>query len=330
MTTALDGLDRLEAPALWRPEKGAQRQEVYVSIGNAELVIQSRAGEPLSHWSLPALVRRNPGATPALYAPAKRAGEELEIAEPEMIDALARVMDAVDKGRQRPGRLRRVLTGLTAGFALGLGLIWLPGALRDHAANVIPAAKRAEIGQMMLAELTLLTGPPCETITGREALSTLRDRLFPTTPVRLEVLRDLPEAALLLPGGLMVLSDTVLVTQDDPDVAGGHLLAAMEAAAENPPLQSFLSGVRATDLMRILASGQVPPRTVTAHMERLLLAPPDVPVAEVLRSRFNGARLAWSPYAEAVGLPLGEETPSDMAPALDDSTWQVLRGICDA
>ncbi|MGC1262319.1 MAG: hypothetical protein WA873_16785, partial [Jannaschia helgolandensis] len=107
--TAIDGLERLESPALWRPGAGQQRRDVYVAIGNAELVIQDSTGAALSHWSLPALVRRNPGETPALYGPAAADDEELEIEETAMIAALDRVMSAVEKGRQRPGALRRLI-----------------------------------------------------------------------------------------------------------------------------------------------------------------------------------------------------------------------------
>ena len=330
MTTALDGIERLETPGLWRAETGAQRREVYVSIGNAELVVQDNSGAALSHWSLPALVRLNPGAVPARYAPARGAGEELEVAEPEMIAALDRVMDAVEKGRRRPGALRRVLIGLVVGFAVGSLLIWLPGALRRHAENVMSTAQRTDIGERMLTELTLLTGPPCGTLTGTEALNRLRARILPTSPVHMAVLRDLPQAALALPGGLIVLSDTTLVGQDDPNVTAGHVLATALAARQTAPLRRFLNGLGPVDLVRLMASGEVPDAAITRHVEGLLLVPqPRLPV-ETLRPGFDAARLAWAPYAADAGLPAGAAAPSDMQPALDDTTWQALREICEA
>jgi hypothetical protein len=64
--TALSEFERLEAPGLWRPTPEAQRLNVIVSVGDATLTISDMQDRPLSHWSLPALHRLNPGKTPAL------------------------------------------------------------------------------------------------------------------------------------------------------------------------------------------------------------------------------------------------------------------------
>lgn len=327
--TAIDGLDRLETTGLWRGEAGAQRREVYVRIGEAELVVEDRSGTALSHWSLPALVRLNRGEMPARYAPARGADEELEIDEPEMVATLDRVMAAVEKGRRRPGALRRLLLGLVAGFAFGLLLLWLPGAMRLHAGNVMSAAQRTDIGARMLAELTLLTGAPCRSLTGTEALATMRARILPTMPVRLEVLRDLPLPALALPGGLIALSDSTLVEQDDPDVTAGHVLATAMDSRRTAPLARFLDGLGPISLVRLMASGEVTDASLVAHVEALLGTPPSPPPADALRARFDAARLAFAPYAADVGLPPGAPAPSRMQPALDDAGWQALREICE-
>ena len=327
--TAIDGLERLESPALWRPGAGQQRRDVYVAIGNAELVIQDSTGAALSHWSLPALVRRNPGETPALYGPAAADDEELEIEETAMIAALDRVMAAVEKGRQLPGALRRLILGLVAGFLVGVALIWLPDTLRRQAENFMPVAQRAEVGDRMLGELTLLTGAPCGTAIGNEALSILRQRILPTTPIRLTVLRDLPQPAMTLPGGTIAISDSILVTQDDPDVAAGHILAAAISARQQAPLSRFLKQMGFIDLLRLLMKGQITDRAITEHVEGLLLAPERSLSVEILRPGFDMARLAWGPYAKAVGLPRGDVPPSRMPPSLDDTSWQALREICN-
>ncbi|WP_179379524.1 hypothetical protein [Jannaschia marina] len=328
--TALDGLDRLEAPGLWRPGKDEQRRDVYVTVGDAELVIEDKTGTALSHWSLPALVRVNPGESTAIYAPAEGSDEHLEITEPEMIAALERVRAAVEMGRRRPGALRRLTLGLVLGFATGIAILWLPGALRTHAANVVPTAQRAEIGRAMLDEVAALTGPPCGNPLGNEALAQFRDRLFPTTPLRLVVLRDLPQPALTLPGGILALSDSVMVVQDDPDVAAGHALAAVAAARAASPLADFLDEMSFVNLVQMLTTGETPDRAVVAHVERLLLSEPDLPDPGVLRPLFDASRIAWSPYARATGQPEGDATPSEMPPAMDDTRWQALREICSA
>ncbi|MEM8851601.1 MAG: hypothetical protein AAGE03_16420 [Pseudomonadota bacterium] len=326
--TAIDGLDRLEAPALWRPEAGGQRQDVYVSMGEAELVIQAPSGTALTHWSLPALIRLNPAKQPAIFAPSEGSDEELEIEETEMIAALDRVTEAVEKGRRRPGRLRRVVTGLTIGALLGFALMWTPGALRDLAVNVMPLPAQAEIGDRMLAEITLLTGPICATPIGTEALETLKTRLMPLRQARFAVVRDLPHAVMALPGGLFVISDELLVTQDDPELVAGHVLAASLTAPEATPLQTLLSDLGPLDLIRLMASGHVTEPALTAHAKSRLLAAPRAPDAATLRPGFATARLGWDAYASAVGLHVPPDAPP-MPPAMDDTTWQALREICD-
>jgi hypothetical protein len=89
--TALSEYERLESPGIWRAARAGQRRDVIVSIGDATLVIYDGADRPLAHWSLPAVVRLNPGTRPALFAPAPDAPEELEIADTEMIDAVEKV-----------------------------------------------------------------------------------------------------------------------------------------------------------------------------------------------------------------------------------------------
>ncbi|MEM7644597.1 MAG: hypothetical protein AAF366_19045 [Pseudomonadota bacterium] len=326
--TAIDGLDRLEAPALWRPEAGGQRQDVYVSMGEAELVIQDKAGTALTHWSLPALIRLNPAKQPAIYAPSDGSDEELEIEEIEMIAALDRVTDAVEKGRRRPGRLRRVSTGLVIGLAAGFALMWTPGALRDLAVNVMSLPAQAEVGDRMLAEITKLTGPTCATPIGTEALETLKTRLLPLRQARFVVLRDLPHPVLALPGGLYAISDELLVTQDDPELVAGHVLAASLVAGPDGPLRTLLADLSLLDLIRLMASGHVSEAALTDHSETRLLSEPPAPDAATLRPGFAAARLGWDAYAAAQDLHIPPDAPP-MPPAMDDTTWQALREICD-
>ncbi|MEC7963138.1 MAG: hypothetical protein VX201_07695, partial [Pseudomonadota bacterium] len=93
MSTALRKYQRLEATALWRPTPEEQRREVIVSIGDATLVITDMQDRALTHWSLPALQRANPGSWPALYHPDGDSGETLELAEgeEEMVAAIEKL-----------------------------------------------------------------------------------------------------------------------------------------------------------------------------------------------------------------------------------------------
>ncbi|MGL4279888.1 MAG: hypothetical protein ACRCS0_05955, partial [Albidovulum sp.] len=64
--TALREYQRLESTGLWRDAPGAQKREVFVAFGDATLVIsEAKSHRPLTHWSLPAIQRLNPGQMPA-------------------------------------------------------------------------------------------------------------------------------------------------------------------------------------------------------------------------------------------------------------------------
>ena len=91
--TAVTQYQRLEASGLWRASAEDQRREVIVSIGDATLVISDMNDRALTHWSLAAVERHNPGETPAVYGPDGDQTETLELAadEVEMIEAIEKL-----------------------------------------------------------------------------------------------------------------------------------------------------------------------------------------------------------------------------------------------
>jgi hypothetical protein len=326
--TAIVGLERLEAPGIWRPEAAAERRAVYVAIGEAELVVQDPSGTALAHWSLPALVRRDRGGHPAVYAPDPLSDETLEIEEEALIEALDRVVAAVEKGRRRTGRLRRAGTGIAIVGAAGLAALLLPDLGRDQAANMLPPSARSELGERMLAHIVDVAGPPCASPTGSEALESLRDRLLPLSRAAFHVVPDLPRAVMALPGDHYVISAELLADQDDPEIVAGHVLAAVLASKGDDPVEAMLAALGPLSLARLLATGEVPHRALRDHAERLLLMRPPAPDPDELRQGFAAARLGWDAWAAAAGLPAAGDAPP-MPPAMDDATWQALRAICD-
>ncbi|MCB2149812.1 MAG: hypothetical protein KDE06_00400, partial [Rhodobacteraceae bacterium] len=98
--TALPEYQRLESTGLWRASPDGQRREVLVVFGDATLVISdTRTAAALAHWSLPAVIRLNPGKRPALFAPGAEAGEELEIEDATMIAAIGKVHRLIEARR---------------------------------------------------------------------------------------------------------------------------------------------------------------------------------------------------------------------------------------
>jgi len=119
--TALSKYQRLEASGLWRADPEAQRIDVIVSVGEATLTITDLRERVLTHWSLAAIARANPGQRPAVYHPDGDPGETLELTtdEVEMIAAIEKLRSAIARQRPRPGRLRLfgVLVSLSAVLA---------------------------------------------------------------------------------------------------------------------------------------------------------------------------------------------------------------------
>lgn len=341
--TALAQYQRLEATGTWRPGPKAQRRDVIVSFGDATLVLSDPRSEvPLSHWSLPAVARLNPGRLPALYAPDAGApeDEQLEIADELMIGAIERVHHAIAQARPHPGRLRGGLMLTIAALIAGAAALWLPDATLRHAARIAPPAQRAEIGRQVLAELVRVVGAPCR----RPAADVVLDRLAPRVLPRGGRLAVLPQPfsrARPLPGGLVVIGPDLLRPGEEGQwVAVGHILAAAEAAAEDDPLLSALRHAGFAATARLLTTGTLPGDSLGGYAEALLSAPPPRPEDEPLLARFAAAGVPSEPYARDLD-PSGEATlglieadpfrtrlPDTMV--LTPEEWTALTGICGA
>ena len=159
--TALSQYARLETVGLWRTNPLEGGREVVVSFGNATLVLADGSGLPLTHWSLPAVTRLNPGLAPALFAPDEDGSETLEIEDDLMVSAIEKVRRSV--ARTRPASHRQGLRAVWIALGItGLGLLlWLPGVLRREALSVVPPSKRTEIGATLLGHLQRDLGPAC-------------------------------------------------------------------------------------------------------------------------------------------------------------------------
>ncbi|SFD93438.1 hypothetical protein [Roseivivax sediminis] len=340
--TALHEYQRLEATGLWRPERGAQRREVVVALGDATLTIKDFNDRVLAHWSLAAVTRAGPrGQDPTLYHPDGDPGETLELAaaETDMIEALERILRAVDRRRPRPGKLRVWLSGGIAAALLVAAVIWLPGALLAYATDVVPPAKRAEIGASLLDRITRVSGQPCAAPEARQPLRRLAARLL--GEARRDALVVLPEGledTAHLPGGRILLSRALIEDPEDPDVPAGYILAEAVRAAAGDPLANLLRHSGPVASLRLLTTGEMPDSALDAYAEYLLTERAAAPVPpETLLAAFDKAELRATPYAywrDMTGestLRLIEADPRaglGSRLVLSDADWLRLQGIC--
>lgn len=336
--TALNKYQKLEGTGLWRETPQAQRREVVVAFGDASLILSDpRTGIALSHWSLPAVTRLNAGGAPAIYAPDPSGDETLELDDPTLTGAIETVRGALAAARPKPGRLRfGVTAGVFAALTL-LAVVWLPGALVRQTAEMVPNSKRAEIGRQALADVTRLTGLPCATPLGLGAAARLSDRLFGPGQAQILILRDSPRPSAHLPGGLILLSRSLVESPDSPQVAAGHALAEQTRAAAQDPLVPVLTHAGLPATLRLLTSGTLPEGALSGFAETLLTsAPAAIPDAALLEA-FAAAGVATAPYARAVD-PTGVEGQALIAedpfrdtlapPLMSDEDWVSLQAIC--
>ncbi len=335
--TALTQYERLESPGLWRASPDAQRRNVIVSVGDATLTISDARETALTHWSLPAVERLNPGIRPALFAPAPDSDEQLELDDEAMIRAIEKVRQAIARRRPHHGRLRQMLIAASIVLVAALALFWLPGALVSYTVNVVPAPTRAAVGQRLLTRIRRVAGQQCDDPLGRAALGRLATRVLGPGQAQLVVLTGGIGHAGHLPGGIILLNRALVEDYEEPDVVAGYVLAEAERIRQRDPVEKLLQAAGLVPTLRLLTTGKLPDTVLDDYAETLLTAAPDPLSDAALLARFAQAGLRSSPYAYAVDLT-GESTLGlieadpvplgSTAPILSDGDWVSLQGIC--
>ena len=337
--TALKKYQRLECSGLWRETPSDQRREVLVRLGDATLILSDpKSGEAVSHWSLPAVERINLGNEPPVFSPGIDSSESLELTDPDMIAALDTVRAAVRAAIARPGRLRGLMLAAGTLGVVALAILWVPGALVDHTASVVPPAQRAEIGQRALDDLARVTGAPCDNQLGLQALAELSGRVF--GPVDTPILYVMPEGVdqpLHLPGDVIILPRRLIDNSNGPEALAGAALVERLRAKTTDPIIPLLehAGLRAT--FQLLTTAALPDSAIKGFGETALRSPPAAISDDALILAFKDAQIPASPYALAVdpdgtvtgGLAAGDPykglAPSPLIP---DESWVALQGIC--
>ncbi|PIV73848.1 MAG: hypothetical protein COW55_11540 [Rhodobacteraceae bacterium CG17_big_fil_post_rev_8_21_14_2_50_65_11] len=335
--TALTEYQRLESTGLWRETQDSQRREVLVSLGDATLTISTMSETALAHWSLPAVNRLNPGRIPALYAPDAVADEELEISDPEMIDALTRVLGVIERRRPHPGRLRHWIVAVAVVVIALLAALWLPGALTRQTAAMLPDASRNALGSRLLATMVPLTGRPCTNPAGIAAVRDLSRAVFGPGAPQIVVLPSTAQVTAHLPGNILVLNRSIVEDYETPEIMAGFLLAEAVRRDRTDPVLRLLDEVGLIATFHLLTTGEIDESHLRDHATHLLTTPP-VPVAdEALLARFERAGISSEPYAYALDitgesvLDLIEGDPMRgrlRARLITDQTWIAAQQIC--
>jgi hypothetical protein len=322
--TAITGFDRLECTGLWRPAPDQMRREVVVTFGNATLVISDTAGRPQAHWSLAALRVKGEGSDGTLFTADDDGDEALELADPTMLQAIARVQVAIAAARVRPGRLRRRIIAGASVLLAGAVLWFLPGALTRQMITALPDARLAELGAILLGQMQAQSAPTCRAPQGVAAAGRLADRLWPGQGWQIVVLPQGLVAPQALPGDILLLPADLLTEARDPAVVAGHLIAATQGDA---PAERLFADSGLWAVFRIVTQGALPDGDLAPQATTLLAAPAPAPDAGAMQAALLAAEVPYAPWADSVGLdpgPAGTALP----PVISDSDWIALQAIC--
>ncbi len=336
--TALDKYARLEAEALWRQSSDKQHRNVIVSIGNATLVITDPQDRPITHWSLGAIARDNPGQYPAAYHPDGDVDERLEFAESEkeMVEAIEKLQRVIERRRPKPGRLRMLISLTIFASIAALLVFWLPQAVKNYAARIVPPIKQKEIGHELLKLITEFTGKPCNSTFANNSLSVLFDKTIGGTGTLYVLPSGLDQTA-SLPGNLILISRELVEDYEDPDVVAGFVVAEQLRYDQSEIFKDMLNFVGTFAAFRLLTTGAMPQDALRSYSKSILLQPQTAVQNAELINRFHTKNLRLSPYAYALDVT-GEKTYTlieadalsdlEFAPILPDRNWIQLQNIC--
>lgn len=332
--TALEQYVRLEAAGRWRETPRSDWREVLVSFGNASLVLSDFKERPLTHWSLAAVARIDKGEGPALYAPDAGTAEQLEIADAEMIAAIAEVSRMVRR-RARPqtrrGVARWAATGLAAAALLGAAAYWGPDLLRDRAFGLISPEQAGLVAERIR---TRLEGQACATPEGTRSLRRMGMRATPGT--RLEVMEWERPLLAVLPDGAVLLGRPLVERSASAETVAGWAALGAVAGTRASPLYRWVLGLDAGAVLGFVISGDIAWRDVTAMSEDMTTArfAPDAGLVAKAAAALVARDIDPAPFLADIArrypaLPLPDTSLEGAAPVMPrDQDWVALQNIC--
>jgi hypothetical protein len=183
------------------------------------------------------------------------------------------------------------------------------------------------------------TGAPCSGTSARNALVELTQRLTTDeAPTYLAVMRAGVTDAIHMPGGVILLSRTLVEDHADPAVIAGYILAEQTRRATRDPLHHLLDSAGMLATLRLLTTSNLPAAAIEKHAKQLLIEDAEPVAIEPLLARFETLSIPSSPYGYAVDVT-GERTlaiiegdpisGAAQRAVLPDAAWVRLQTICE-
>ena len=334
--TLIPEFEVLESLGFLTIPKKYRSKPVIAKLGKTSLILLEGDGSPIAHWTLSAIRRTNPGKRPAVFAPYGEGSEFIAIDDETMIRALEQIQKALRIGPARPKRFRWLAVLAVAAAAAIAGAFAAPEFLIRQATALAQKTHGMEIGEAILSEHALTAGAPCSSKYGDAALKNLEMRLFGKFENRLRILPGGTVEIASLPGGIVLVRNTLLQDRLGPAVLGGYLLREDLRARAADPLHAFFAVAGPVDALQFLALRQISQDSVRSATPDYLARPPAQVPAEELRSSFAYAGIPLKPFVEAtqargeesVDLKRLEPIPNHRT-VLNDTDWLLLQAICN-
>jgi hypothetical protein len=182
-------------------------------------------------------------------------------------------------------------------------LIWGPQAMVSYASNVLPEAKRVQLGQVIADRIGQLAGPYCTRPEGIRSAALLMERLAPNATLELRVLPSQRTAPIILPGGKVILFDNMVGQSDDPAVTAGYVASAIATLTEADPLGTYLEDAGPFVSISLITSNELSNRQVD----------------QLAKIALSNQRRPASTTQPPAAVP---------TPPLPDGAWLGLQAIC--
>ncbi len=330
----LSDFQRLETHGVWRDSATDPGRRVVVLLDEKFLTFVSMNNRPLTHWSIDAVRRINPGELPAHYTPDESGDERIELADELFVSVLQELVEpkpeTTDAAEPQKWPGRAVAAALV--LAVFCGLILASDRIAGGMAGLVPAAERLEIGDRILAHLTEIAGPECQSAAGNNALSVLERRLFDGGK-SIRVIRGMPQTTAHLPGNILILSGAVLARNSQTAAVAGHLLQEYLRAEQADSMAELLRFAGIGAAVKLTFRDSIDDEMLRRFAETLIGGQPAKVSESALLEQFQRAGFPSSPFARAtrsLGLLLAKDPYKGRSfrPLLNDNAWFDLKGIC--
>ncbi|MCY3879778.1 MAG: hypothetical protein OXF74_11450 [Rhodobacteraceae bacterium] len=335
--SVLAEFDKLETIGIWHSTDEDPGQRVVVKLNERYLTLFSFNGRPLAHWAMSAVQRGNPGSMPANYSPDDQYCESLEISDSYVVSLLDRQLQhPVEETDTEIATWswRAGTTALISVLVLALAAYIVASNLAGWTASLTTAAKSKQLGERAFNQVTEIVGGNCRFGLGGTLLDTIAYQ-FLDNRYSIRIVRGQVPDTMHLPGGIIIISEALLLRSDQPEVFVGHLLEEKIRSELTDPLAMLLelAGLQAT--VNFALRGEIDESVLRDYALEKLRGQRQYVNPDAVFAELESEGVSALPFAQAIGwtetLYLGDggaqagEPPS----LLSNNDWLSIRKICD-